>query len=158
LERTLDDSAARRVAIPEAFLAVDECLGIYERLAGGIRVYPEMVRRNLEKFGAFAGTEALLMKAVERGGDRQEVHERIREVSFRAWESVMRGEPNPLEEELANEKLIVGRLTKKELHELLDATNHIGNAPGKCKEFVHSRMDPIISKYRKRRAKADLGY
>ena len=104
LERTLDDSANRRFAIPEAFLAIDECLMIYERLMRGLKVYPAMIEKNLEKFGPFAGTEAVMMKLVEKGGDRQEVHELIRVESFRAWDEVMQDRPNPLAKMLSREQ------------------------------------------------------
>ncbi len=115
LERTLDDSAARRVAIPEAFLAVDECLAIYERLMTRLRVYPAMIEKNLERFGAFSGTEAVLMELAEKGVDRQKAHEAIRVRSFEAWEAVLRGEPNPLEGLLAKDKLVSSRIAKKRL-------------------------------------------
>ena len=68
---------------------------IYERLMRGLRVYPAMIEKNLEKFGPFAGTEAVMMKMVEKGGDRQEVHELIRVESFAAWEEVMKGAAEP---------------------------------------------------------------
>jgi adenylosuccinate lyase len=154
LERTLDDSASRRIAIPEAFLAVEECLSTFRAIAQNLVVYPEMMRKNLSKYGPFAGTEVVMMKAVERGGDRQEVHERIRAASFRAWEQVMKGKENPMEEYLARIKSISGKITRKELHSLLDARNHIGDAPARCDRFLQMRVQPILNKYGREQPRA----
>ena len=149
MERTLDDSAARRIAIPEAFLAVYECLAIYERLMRGLRVYPAMIRKNLERFGAFAGTEAVMMELAEKGEDRQEAHERIRVKSFAAWESVMRGEPNPLERLLSEDKMVSSRLTKKRLKLLLDPSTHTGDARERCDEFLGKVVAPTLKGHKK---------
>jgi adenylosuccinate lyase len=152
LERTLDDSAARRIAMPEAFIAVDECLTIYEGLAAGLRVYPTMIRKNLERYGPFAGTEALMMNLVGKGADRQKAHERIRKKSFAAWKEVMEGHPNPLESLLWADRSVSSRVTRKELRELLDSGRYIGDAPERCVWFVRKRVDPVLEKYRERRA------
>ncbi|MGA2665799.1 MAG: lyase family protein, partial [Nitrososphaerales archaeon] len=150
LERTLDDSASRRVAIPEAFLAVDECLMIYERLLLGLRVYPAMMEKNLEKFGPFAGTEAVMMKLVEKGGDRQEIHELIRVESFAAWEEVMKGRPNPLAEMLSANAEISSKLKPAEIGRLLDPRHHTGDARERCAAFVKEAIDPALRKHGKR--------
>jgi adenylosuccinate lyase len=150
LERTLDDSASRRIVIPEAFLAVDECLTVWEGLMAGLQVHPAMIRRNLERYGPFAGTEALLMKLVERGGNRQELHERIRMRSFEAWEEVMKGNPNPLEKILSRDRAILAKLTRREIIELLDATNYVGDAVGRCDSFVRKEIDPILARHREK--------
>ena len=147
LERTLDDSAARRIAMPEAFLAIDECLIIYGELMRGVRVYPAMLRRNLERYGPFAGTEAVLMKVVERGGDRQKAHEAIRVKSFAAWEEVMAGRPNPIEKMLATDKGIASKVAPKELKEIMDPRAHTGDAESRCERFVKSQGDPLVGKY-----------
>jgi adenylosuccinate lyase len=152
LERTLDDSAARRITIPEAFLAVDECLAIYERLMRGLRVYPAMIAKNLEKFGAFAGTEAVMMELVEKGEDRQEVHELIRVKSFEAWESVMKGKPNPLEALLAKDKVVASRLTRKRLKLLLDPSTHAGDAKESCDDFLKKVVSPVLKSHKKARS------
>ena len=147
LERTLDDSAARRIVVPEAFLAVDECLTIWEGLMGGLQVYPEMVKRNLERYGPFAGTEALLMKLAERRGNRQEFHERIRKLSFKAWDKVMKGNPNPLGTLLSGDRSIIAKVSGREIEELLDARGHVGDAASRCESFVKGQVDPILAKY-----------
>lgn len=149
LERTLDDSAARRIAIPEAFLAVDECLAIYERLMRGLRVYPKMIERNLERFGPFAGTEALMMELAEKGEDRQRVHELIRVKSFEAWEAVMKGEANPLERLLSRERSVASHVKKSRLRELLDPSSHTGRAEQSCDEFLKEVASPLLARHKK---------
>jgi adenylosuccinate lyase len=151
LERTLDDSAARRIVIPEAFLAADECLAIYENLMRGLRVYPAMIKRNLDKYGAFAGTEAVMMELVKKGEDRQAVHERIRKKSFSAWESVMRGEPNPLEKLLSGDKEIASRLSRAELRLLMDPSTHTGTAKESCDEFLKKVVSPMLAGHKRAR-------
>ena len=148
LERTLDDSAARRVALPEAFMALDECLIIYERLLRGFVVYPAMARRNLERFGAFAGTEAVMMKLTERGGDRQKIHEMIRVKSSAAWEEVMKGKQNPIERMLAADRSVSSMVTPEELHTLMDPRAHIGDAEERCDEFLKKEVDPLLARHR----------
>ena len=147
LERTLDDSAARRIVMPEAFIAIDECLGIYRELMGGVRVYPSMIRRNLARYGPFAGTEAVMMKAVQRGADRQKVHEAIRKKSFAAWETVMQGRPNPIVRLLASEREISSRVSPRELKTLMKPEAHVGDAESRCERFVKNELAPLIAKY-----------
>jgi len=151
LERTLDDSAARRIVIPEAFLAVDECLTIYEELVTGLQVYPAMIRKNLERYGPFAGTEAVMMRLAEKGADRQETHERIREKSFQAWRVVMEGRPNPLEKLLWADRAVSSKMTRSEMRRLLDASRYVGDAPEKCISFVRNQVDPMLRRHQERR-------
>ena len=146
-ERTLDDSAARRIVVPEAFLATDECLVIYRELMSGLRVHPSMIKRNLERYGPFAGTEAVMMKAVERGADRQKVHEAIRVKSFAAWEEVMRGRPNPIERLLASDRTILSKIAPRELKGLIKPEAHVGDAESRCSRFVKNEVDPLVAKY-----------
>ncbi len=150
LERTLDDSASRRVVMPEAFLAIDECLMIYERLMRGLKVYPAMMERNLEKFGPFAGTEAVMMKLVEKGGDRQAIHELIRVQSFIAWDEMMKGRPNPLAKMLSENTAISSKLIPAEVRKLLDPRHHTGDAEERCGIFVRESIDPVLRKHRKK--------
>jgi adenylosuccinate lyase len=149
LERTLDDSASRRVVMPEAFLAVDECLMIYERLMRGLKVYPAMIEKNLEKFGPFAGTEAVMMRLVEKGGDRQAIHELIRVQSFIAWDEMMKGKPNPLAKMLGENTAISSKLSRSEVRKLLDPRHHTGDAEERCAIFVRESIDPVLRKHRK---------
>jgi len=150
LERTLDDSASRRVAIPEAFLAIDECLMIYEKLMRGLKVYPAMIEKNLDKFGPFAGTEAVMMKMVEKGADRQKVHELLRVTSFRAWEDVMNDRPNPLAAMLSAEKEISTKIGRAQVRKLLDPRHHIGDAEHRCTLLVRDSIDPVLRKYKEK--------
>lgn len=145
LERTLDDSASRRIILSEAFLAVDECLAIYAWLAKGMRVYPEMVRKNLEKFAPFAAIEPILMRLVELGENRQEMHERLRKISRKAWEAVMRGEKNPLPELLAEDPVVGGKI--ENLEDYFKVENYIGDAAERCVRFVDEEVRPILEKY-----------
>jgi adenylosuccinate lyase len=150
LERTLDDSAARRIVMPEAFLAIDECLLIYENLLNGLVVYPAMIERNLERYGPFAGTEAVMMRMAEKGGDRQKIHEDIRVKSFAAWKEVMEGRPNPIEKMLASDKKVSSKLSRQELHSLMDPRAHVGDASARCDSFVKKELDPLLGKYKAR--------
>ena len=149
LERTLDDSASRRIVIPESFLAIDECLMIYERLMRGLKVYPEMIERNLERYGPFAGTEAVMMKLVQKGGDRQAIHELIRVQSFVAWGEMMKGRPNPLAKMLTENSVIASKLKPAEVRTLLDPRHHTGDAKERCGTFVRNSVDPVIRRHRK---------
>ncbi len=152
-ERTLDDSANRRIVIPEGFLATDECLMLYDRVVRDVRIYPVILKRNLEKYGAFSGTEAILMKLVERGGHRQQMHEKLRELSFKAWERVMIGEENPLPQLLKQDRTISSKLSGEEIDRLLDPTEHLGDARERCEKFVKEVAKPILLKYRDRLGK-----
>jgi len=150
LERTLDDSANMRVIIPEAFLAVDECLMLVDELINGLRVYPQMIRKNLQRFGPFSGTEAVLMKLVERGMDRQKAHELLRVYAFKAWERVMKGEENPLLEMLKKDLLISSKLKEEEIEAALDVRSHIGDATERCELFLREWVNPILERYKEK--------
>lgn len=137
LERTLDDSANRRLMLPEAFLLVDEALTRTLRLVEGLRVWSAAVARNLRDYGVFAATERVLMAAVKAGGDRQELHEVIREHSMRAWAAVQEGEPNPLAASLAQDARLTQWVSPDALPGLLDATGHVGDAPERTRRLAH---------------------
>lgn len=136
LERTLDDSANRRLILPEAFLAVDEMLLSARRIVAGLTVNEEAVARNLATYGVFAATERLLMHLVRAGADRQAMHERIRVHSLAAWTAVERGEPNPLETLLCADGIITAYLSPSQVKEALDARGYIGDAPQRCRAFL----------------------
>ena len=152
-ERTLDDSANRRVVVAESFLALDECLMIYDQIVRGLAVYPAMMKRNLERYAPFAATEPLLMRLVERGEDRQRMHERLRELSFKAWEKVMAGEKNPLPQLLKRDRAISSKLSAKEIDGFLDPTKYLGDASERCEKFVKNAIKPILTKHRSRLGK-----
>ncbi len=136
LERTLDDSANRRVILPQAFLALDEMLICARRIVVGLVVHRENVERNLSTCGVFAATEALLMELVKAGADRQEMHERIRQHTMAAWEATHRGEENPLMERLSSDSALVAFLPAERVRELLDAVSFVGDAPARCAELL----------------------
>ena len=147
LERTLDDSASRRIVLPEAFMAIDECLVIYESVLRGLVIYTAMIQKNLERYGPFAGTEGVLMKLTELGGDRQKLHELIRVKSFQAWKEVMEGKPNPMEKLLASDKVIASKLSPSAIHALMDPAKHTGDASKRCNEFLKRELDPMLAGY-----------
>ena len=143
LERTLDDSANRRFALPEAFLITDEILGRACQLVEGLRIWPGPTARNLRDYGVFAATERVLMAAVQAGGDRQVLHEVIREQSLVAWQALQTGQPNPLAQLLTEDARITSLLAPAQVTELLDATEHVGDAPQRAlrvAEAIHTAV------------------
>jgi len=136
LERTLDDSANRRLILPGAFLAVDEMLLSARRIVTGLVVNEGAVARNLAAYGVFAATERLLMTLVRAGADRQAMHERIRTHSMTAWTAVERGEANPLVELLCVDKAVIAYLSPAQVREMLDARGYVGDAPRRCRAFL----------------------
>jgi adenylosuccinate lyase len=136
LERTLDDSANRRFVLAETFLAADEIVALVHKVISGLRVDEGRIRDNLDKFGPFAATEALMMAAAKEGGDRQALHERLRELSMQAWSALEKGASNPLPDLLANEPELKKHVSKAELASLMDAGSHIGSAATRAREFA----------------------
>jgi len=136
LERTLDDSANRRIFLAEAFLLTDEVLGRAHKLAEGLSIWPGPTARNLREYGVFAATERLLMEAVKAGGDRQELHEVIREQSLVAWQVVQAGEPNPLAENILADPRINHLVDRETGLRLLDASDYVGDAPERAREMA----------------------
>ncbi|MBW7881194.1 MAG: adenylosuccinate lyase, partial [Caldilineaceae bacterium] len=132
LERTLDDSANRRLVLSEAFLLTDEVLRQGRRLAGGLTIWPGPTARNLRDYGIFAATERVLMAAVQAGGDSKILLEVIRERSLEAWAALQEGRANPLADLLANDARITRYVPVGEIGDLLDATHHVGDAPARA--------------------------
>jgi adenylosuccinate lyase len=143
LERTLDDSANRRMALPEGFLTADAILRILHNVAAGLMVYPAMVRRNLAAELPFMASEAILMVAVQRGGDRQEAHEVLR-VHARAATDGMLGEgaENDFLDRVAADSRIP--LERAELEALLDPHRFVGRAPQQVREFLAEYVQPVL--------------
>ncbi len=136
LERTLDDSANRRLALSEAFLISDEVVRRAIRLIEGLQIWPGPIARNLRDYGIFAATERVLMQAVKAGGNRQELHEVIRSHSLTAWQALQSGQPNPLAELLARDERITQWIHVGELPELLEASAHVGDAPLRARQLA----------------------
>ncbi len=144
LERTLDDSANKRLSVPEAFLAVDAILGIYENVAKGLVVHEKMIARHISEELPFMATENIMMEAVKRGGDRQELHERLRVHSIEAGKNVKeRGLSNNLIDLLAEDPAF--GMTKEELTAHLEPARYIGRAPEQVTEFLSGHVSPVLS-------------
>jgi len=136
LERTLDDSANRRATLPEAFLAMEECLLTATKVVRGLVVDAAAIRANLEKYGPFAATERVLMALVRAGADRQRCHERLREQSLKAWAALKAGRPNPLAELLAADPELLRYIQPARLRELMDARAYVGSAPQRAADMA----------------------
>ncbi len=144
LERTLDDSANRRLVIPQAFLAVDAILMLYQNVASGLVVYPQVIRRNLEHELPFMATESFLMAGVAAGGDRQDLHERIRRHSQAAAAMVkQQGGDNDLLARLSADPAFA----KIDLSPAMDASRFIGRAPEQVDDFLEQVVAPIRHSY-----------
>ena len=136
LERTLDDSANRRLFLPQAFLSMDEVLTTARKVVDGMNVHEATIRRNLEAFGVFAATERLLMELGRRGADRQQMHEVIREQSLKAWADVQEGKANPLVGLLSSEASVLKYMSKDEVIAILDASDYYGDASAMAMKII----------------------
>ncbi|KFC20295.1 adenylosuccinate lyase [Chryseobacterium sp. FH1] len=142
-ERTLDDSANKRLTIPQAFLAVDAILLIWNNIMNGIVVYPNRINKHIEEELPFMATEYIIMEEVKAGGDRQEIHEVIRLHSMEASKKVKEeGKENDLIERILNDETL--KLDKSKLKEVLDPKNFIGFAPIQTEEFISNEVQPIL--------------
>jgi adenylosuccinate lyase len=136
LERTLDDSANRRTILPEALLCTDELVTLATKIVTGLRVDERRIAENLRTYGPFTGTEAILMEAVKRGGDRQELHEVIRQSAMRAYDELAAGGTNPLATLLADDERIAHWVDPAEVRERLDPLTHVGDAPVRARRLA----------------------
>ena len=142
-ERTLDDSANKRLTIPQAFLAVDAILLIWNNIMNGIVVYPNRINKHIMEELPFMATEYIIMEEVKAGGDRQEIHEVIRVHSMEASKQVKEeGKENDLIERILNDHSL--KLDKSKLKEVLDPKNFIGFAPIQTEEFIANEVQPIL--------------
>jgi len=143
-ERTLDDSANKRIAVPEAFLAADAILLLYRSIAEGLVVYPTVIARHLREELPFMASENILMEAVKRGGDRQVLHEKIRQYSMEAGRRVKEdGQPNDLLRRIAADPAFA--LDEQELDRLLDPAAFIGRAPEQVDAFLSEEVEPLLA-------------
>jgi len=136
LERSLDDSANRRLFLPESFLVVDEMLRRATALVEGMTFDREQMARNLARYGPFAATERVLLAAVRAGADRQEAHEWLRQASLQAWEAIRREEPNPLLALVVEDRRIGAYLIEAEIRELMSAEGYTGTAANRAQELA----------------------
>ena len=140
LERTLDDSANRRIFIPEAFIALDEMLITATKIVKGMNFHSAATARLMDDYGIFASTERLLMELGRRGADRQEMHEAIREVSLEAWKELQEGKPNPLKKNILSDEKFTSYIPKEEIENLLSASSYTGDAEKRTMMVVnHAR-------------------
>jgi adenylosuccinate lyase len=144
MERTLDDSANRRLVIPQAFLAIDSVLILLQNVCAGMVTYPKVIAKNLNDELPFMATENILMAAVAAGGDRQDLHERIRQHSQDAAAEVkQQGKPNDLLDRLAQDEAFAG----VDLSALMDPQQFVGRSPEQVDEFIAEVIEPIREAY-----------
>ena len=142
-ERTLDDSANKRISVPEAFLCVDAILTLYRNVVDGLVVYPKVIRKHLNDELPFMATENIMMDAVKKGGNRQELHEKIRVHSMEAGKTVkMEGKPNDLLQRIANDTTF--GLTMQELEKIMIPENFVGRAPQQTQEYIENFVKPML--------------
>lgn len=145
-ERTLDDSANRRIVIPECFLAVDSILNIYMNVSRGLVVNSKVIEKHILEELPFMATENILMEAVKRGGDRQELHEVIRMYSIEASRDVKQGDDNKLIEKIIKDGRF--RLNEMEIRQMLKPENFIGRSSNQVVDYISQFIDPILEKYK----------
>ena len=142
-ERTLDDSANKRIAVAEAFLAIDAILETYLNVASGLVVYPKVIEKHIKDELPFMATEVILMEGVKRGGDRQELHEKIRVLSMEAAAQVKQyGKSNDLIDRIIKDGTF--KMTENELYDILKPENFIGCAAMQVDDFINDNINPVI--------------
>ncbi len=142
-ERTLDDSANKRISVPEAFLAVDAILSLYINVVDGLVVYDKVIHQQFMREIPFMATENIMMDAVKKGGDRQELHEKIRVHSMEAGKTVkMEGKDNNLAELIAADESF--GLTLEEINAVMKPENFVGRAPQQVEDFLRDYVDPVL--------------
>ena len=145
-ERTLDDSANKRISVPEAFLAVDAILNLYANVVSGLVVHEKVIAKHVQEELPFMATENIMMDAVKRGGDRQALHERIRQLSIEAGHTVKElGLPNDLIDRIAADPMF--GLTREEIEAHLDPADYVGRCPQQVDEFLTHEVQPVLERY-----------
>ncbi len=150
LERSLDDSAARRLTLPQTFLAVDALLSLYLNVVPGMVVHPAIIGRHVAEALPFMATENLMMAAVQAGGDRQDLHERIRTHSLAAADRIKQGEDNDLLDRLKTDPAF----RAVDLDSVMDSSRFVGRSPEQVVAFVESVVEPIRRRYPQLRAQS----
>lgn len=136
LERTLDDSANRRMILPESFLIADELIRSAAKIIQGLRINTDAIQRNLAAYAPFAATERVLMAMGKSGADRQEMHERLRQHALIAWQEVQAGRANPLADYLRADNVISAAIPADELEALFDVRGYTGIAPARARQLA----------------------
>ena len=146
-ERTLDDSANKRLSVPESFLAIDGILDLYMNVVDGLKVYPKVIEKHLMAELPFMATENIMMDAVKAGGDRQELHEKIRQLSMQAGARVKEeGLDNNLLELIAADPSF--NLSLEELRHSMDPSRYVGRAPQQTEDFINEDVLPVLEEYK----------
>ena len=153
LERTLDDSANRRISLPEGFLAADAILRLAQNVTDGLRVNEKIVAEAVKAYLPFMATENILMEAVKKGGDRQELHEVIRRCSMEATAKMKQGEPCDLLSRLAAEEKL--GLSEAEIHRILEPALYIGRCPQQV-DSILEQVRPLLAGTEKSSAELEL--
>ncbi len=143
LERTLDDSANRRIVLPEAFLCADEMLVTMTSILSGLQVNEDAIQRNLAEYGPFAATEKVLMLLSKKGADRQDMHQRLREYSLQAWAAVRKGDPNPLAGLIADDPVFLNFLSTDEINQGMKGSGYLGDGAERAKMFAEQIKSQI---------------
>jgi adenylosuccinate lyase len=143
LERTLDDSANRRIILPESFLVSDELLMTANRIADGFSVNKAAMAHNLSVFSPFAAIERLLMVLVKAGADRQKMHEHLRKHSMKAWKEIQDGNENPLVNQITHDAEIQRYVSEELIMKAMEIENHLGDAPQQAKKLAQVIKDTI---------------
>ena len=155
MERTLDDSANRRISISEAFLAVDAILSLVINVSDGMVVYPMIIRRRMMENMPFMATENILMALTERGGDRQQLHERIRVHSMEAVKTMKQeGKPCDLLDRIAADPAF--GMSREELEKVLNPQDYIGRCPQQVEDFLDTCVRPILEGYMPESVEAEV--
>lgn len=136
LERTLDDSANKRIIVAEGFLALDEILTTAQKVVAGLVINTHRIAHNVKQYAPFAATETLLILLVKHGADRQKMHELLRTISMKSWEAIQEGKPNPMNQLIKENPTIRKYLTAAEIRESIDVANHVGDAPQRALKLV----------------------
>ena len=154
-ERTLDDSANKRIAVAEAFLAVDAILEIYINVTAGLVVYDRVVRRRVMEKLPFMATENIMMEAVKRGGNRQELHEALREHSHATARKIkLEGGQNDLLDRIVDDPLFP--LTREEIEAQMAPEKYVGRAPSQVAAFLSDEIAPLLARYPDEAMEAEL--
>ncbi|MBI3485684.1 adenylosuccinate lyase [Candidatus Daviesbacteria bacterium] len=136
LERTLDDSANKRIILPDAFLSTDEILDTAQKIIQGLEINENRIDYNLEQFAPFAATEEILVEAVKNGADRQEMHEIIRVIALKAWGRIQQGKSNPMKVLLCSDKKLTKFVKVSKIVEMIKHVAVLGDAPERSKSLV----------------------
>lgn len=147
LERTLDDSANKRISIAQSFLATDAVLSIWNKIINGIKIFPKIIEKNIKEEIPFIITENIIMDYVENGGNRQDIHKKIRDHSIKSIYNIKnKGKKNDLLYRILNDKSI--NISKEKIKKMINTKDLTGFAVEQVTEFIKNEVNPIINKYK----------